>query len=289
MNRIEKLLDRIPTASPERDRTGGKELKRMKVRGWVVSTAALAVLATGASTAALAPERRLAGITVGSKAVLVLRRYGNPSVVSPGLVDQVGSAAAGGGAGGAANPYAPGPGGTPPGASGYPGASSYRPGGGAPGGGYPGASSYRPGGGYPGASRPGEYGSNPGSLPPAGSEGAAGDGGAATDDTGLVTWTYRQFKNGPQLSFRVDEDGRVAEVVARGFRPTPLARTGRGITLGDSYGKVLRVYGFPEDSVAQGDVMTIKYNRAQIGFRFYRLKVVAIAVAMPKRASNAAL
>ena len=256
----------------------------MKFRSWVLTTTALATLATGISTAALAPERRLAGITLGSKGIVALKRYGNPSSVSPGLDDRSGFTTTNAAP---TNPYATGPGGLPPGApggSGYPGG---RPGGsgypsgypGAPGSGYPGA---RPGGsGYPGAP-------TSGSLPPAGVD-AGGGGDTGVDNSGLVTWTYRKFK-GTVVNFRLDEDGKIVEIVASGFRPSPLARTSRGINLGDPYGKVLRVYGFPDESVDQGNVMTIRYTRnGRVAFRFHRLRLVGIAVAQPKRASNAVL
>ncbi len=245
----------------------------------ITTMAALAVLSIGVSSAALGPERALAGVSIGSKGIIVLRRYGNPNIVTPGL-GGAGGGAAGANAGAApdaANPYATGPGGLPPGVS-------------APGGGANPYAAYNPyarsGGGGSGAKFSGgaSYGGGPAATPglaPGGAEATmGGDNAQMADTTGLVTWTYQRMSGNATVNFRLDEDGKVVEVTATGTRPSPLARTARGVNLGDPYGKVLRLYGFPEESTTAGKFVTVKYTKsAHIAFQFYNLKLVRIAVA----------
>lgn len=104
----------------------------------------------------------------------------------------------------------------------------------------------------------------------------------------LVTWTYELKKHKTVLDFRLDEDGRVVEIVATGKRPTALARTAAGVTLGDPYGKVLRLYGPPDSQFQQvvpglGNVTTVSYQKKHsVALQFQNLKVVRIVVAEVK-------
>jgi hypothetical protein len=110
------------------------------------------------------------------------------------------------------------------------------------------------------------------------------------DTTGLTTWTYKKLKGGPRVDFRLDEDGVVVEVVATGLKPASFTRTARGVNLGDPYGKVMRLYGFPEETVQTGNLLTAKYTKdIHCAFQFFKLHLVRIAVAKTKKATNVAL
>ncbi|MGQ9523685.1 MAG: hypothetical protein ACUVTZ_02485 [Armatimonadota bacterium] len=272
----------------------------------VVSAVALAALVVQAGAYAR-PERKLAGITIGSKGLAVLRAYGNPTRVANGLgapptgltagmpgqeqtqtvVSPYSSPAGpyGPGGMGVPNPYAAGP------------AGPYGPGGAA-------RDPYLSRFGPPGVSMPGvgavpNIASGPGALPVPGVEGgeAGGVTGMGTLGTSmdlsiptepLVTWTYELKKQKLVLDFRLDEDGRVVEIVATGKTPSSLARTAAGITLGDPYGKVLRLYGPPDAQFQQvvpglGNVTTVSYQKKHsLAFQLQNLKVVRIVVAEVK-------
>lgn len=141
--------------------------------------------------------------------------------------------------------------------------------------------------------------SGPGALPVPGAEGTEAEGVVGVGTQGslmdlstptepLVTWTYELKKHKAVLDFRLDEDGRVVEIVATGKRPTALARTAAGITLGDPYGKVLRLYGPPDSQFQQvvpglGNVTTVSYQKKHcVAFQLQNLKVVRIVVAEVK-------
>jgi hypothetical protein len=110
------------------------------------------------------------------------------------------------------------------------------------------------------------------------------------DTSGLTTWTYKKLKGGPRVDFRLDEDGVVVEIVATGMKPASFTRTSRGVNLGDPYGKVMRLYGFPEETVQQGNILTAKFAKnTHVAFQFYKLRLVRIAVAKQKKATNAIL
>lgn len=245
-------------------------------------------------------ERRLAGITIGSKGLAVLRAYGNPTRVANGLgapPADVAAAVGQAGAGATASPYGPyGPGAAgpyPPGTSGYSGP--------------PGVSNpymagvmrfMSPGSTMPGVGTVPSITYGPGALPVPGasetaSEGAAGISTEAMTDFSvptepLVTWTYEIPKAKVTLDFRLDEDGRVVEIVATGKQPTSLVKTSVGVTLGDPYGKVLRLYGPPDRQFQQvvpglGAITTVSYHKKYgVAFQLQNMKVVRIVVAEVK-------
>ena len=248
-------------------------------------------------------ERRLAGITIGSKGLAVLRAYGNPTRVANGLgapPADVAAAVGQTGTGTTTSPYGPygpyGPGATgpyPPGTSGYSGP--------------PGVSNpymagvmrfMSPGGTMPGVGTVPNITYGPGALPVPGasdttSEGVAGISEEAMTDFSvptepLVTWTYEIPKAKVTLDFRLDEDGRVVEIVGTGRKPTSLVKTSVGVTLGDPYGKVLRLYGPPDRQFQQvvpglGTVTTVSYHKKYgVAFQLQNMKVVRIVVAEVK-------
>jgi len=242
-------------------------------------------------------ERRLAGIRIGDRGLAVLRAYGSPGAVEfimsggesnrpvPGLRIQPAAGTAGTETAAGTSPQVTTPTSPyspygPPGAPGAPGApSGYGPYG-PPG--VPGnlqTSALNIVNRYLGAAT-GEQ--NPLGLPETTEVGV-------TDATGtyqgvyaeqLVNWVYRpkKFKN-TLLEFRLDEDGYVTEICASSTTPSNFIRTSRGITFGDTYAKVLRLYGFPESHKTQGDFVTVSYRESRhVAFQFYKLKVVRIIV-----------
>jgi len=96
----------------------------------------------------------------------------------------------------------------------------------------------------------------------------------------LVNWVYKPAKlKNTTLEFRLDEDGYVVEICASSNRPSSVIRTSRGVTFGDTYAKVLRLYGFPESHKTQGDVVTASYRESKhVAFQFYKMKLVRIIV-----------
>lgn len=261
-------------------------------------TTVLAVLALAAvSGAAYAQkfERRLAGIRIGDRGLDVLRAYGSPSQVGfvlsggesnlpvPGVrMPVAGEASAEGTA------TAPGvqPTAVPYGAPGTPGAYT------GPTGPYGPYGPYGPGG-APGNLQTSALGivnrylgAVTGEQNPLGlSEGtpgtAAGDTTTALDvREQLVNWVYRPAKlKNTILEFRLDEDGYVVEICASSSRPSNVIRTSRGVTFGDTYAKVLRLYGFPESHKTQGDIVTVSYRESKhVAFQFYKMKLVRIIV-----------
>jgi hypothetical protein len=62
------------------------------------------------------------------------------------------------------------------------------------------------------------------------------------------------------------------------------------VNLGDPYGKVMRLYGFPDETVQTGNILTAKFTKTtHCAFQFYKLRLVRIAVAKQKKATNVAL
>ncbi|MGQ9523996.1 MAG: hypothetical protein ACUVTZ_04055 [Armatimonadota bacterium] len=264
-------------------------MRRLMARAALAATA-LVLFSSGAYAQKF--ERRLAGIRIGDRGLDVLRAYGSPSQVGfvmsggesnipvPGVrMPVLGETTAEGtpaapGAQPTAVPYgAPG---TMPG--GYP--SPYGP--------YPPSPSGAPGNLQTSAANIlNRYlGAVTGEQNPLGlSETTPGMTEDVTTPQGayveqLVNWVYRpaKFKN-TVLEFRLDEDGYVVEICASSNRPSSVIRTSRGITFGDTYAKVLRLYGFPESHKTQGDVVTVSYRESKhVAFQFYKMKVVRIIV-----------
>jgi hypothetical protein len=255
---------------------------------WAIIAATLTSMSANAAFAALPVERAMAGVSVGSKGIVVLRKYGNPTDVTPGLgallppntVATTGPNAAPAtapgippGAGGPYNPYAMGPGGLPPGIPPVGGTNQLQ----------QGLSNL--------ANTYNSYlNEDSGSLSPAGADTSATGMDETGLNSGLTTWTYEKLRKGPRIDFRLDEDGSVVEMCAFGTKPSPLTRTARGVNLGDPYGKVMRMYGFPDQSVQQGDILTVSFAKsAHIAFQFYKLKLVRIDIAKQKKAQTITL
>ncbi|MGQ9487280.1 MAG: hypothetical protein ACUVSE_05905 [Armatimonadota bacterium] len=80
--------------------------------------------------------------------------------------------------------------------------------------------------------------------------------------------------------FLVNKDGYVVQAKAIGYEDkSGLARTSRGIKLGDTYQKVVATYGWPKEHQNMGTTLYVRYPDHHVGFQFYDNKVVSIIVA----------
>lgn len=80
--------------------------------------------------------------------------------------------------------------------------------------------------------------------------------------------------------FLVNKDGYVVQAKAIGYEDkSGLARTSRGIKLGDTYQKVVAAYGWPKEHQNMGATLYIRYPDHHVGFQLYDNKVVSIIVA----------
>ncbi|MCW5934137.1 MAG: hypothetical protein KIT45_07535 [Fimbriimonadia bacterium] len=205
-----------------------------------LACAAAVTMVMGAGFAQQAqPEMRLLGLRLFSPVVSVLKAFGNPTEITPQTV-------AIGGAGGGMPGGAPGLGGAPMGG---------------------------PMGGPMGA--PGGLGG-----PMGGDMGGGGGLGGGSGTTSIETETlYRyQVKGGYNYLFLANKDGRIIQMMAYGLKPNPRVRTTKGITLGDSYKKVVTAYGYPTEHEYQGNVYAIRYNRRNVAFILDSKKHTVIAV-----------
>lgn len=115
-------------------------------------------------------------------------------------------------------------------------------------------------------------GMNPFGAPQQGSQ---AQGGAVGRE---ITWIYRFDKN-KTLEFIIDPEGRVLQIAAYGVEWSGI-RTAKGITLGDSYKKIILSYGFPESHDKTGLEMVTKYaNSDRVAFTLVGNQVVGITIA----------
>lgn len=209
------------------------------------------------------PEDSLAGIRLARPAREILVKWGNPSRITVGTVASEGATEG-------AAPTMPGPPYIPPG-SGLRGqvsdlastlSSMY---GAAPP--TPGEMPFLPG-----------YGSPLGNLPPAGEPGAAtGTTSVLTEEE--VTWTY-DLPNGITLEFVITE-GIITQITVGGVGPWSLSRTRTGLQLGDTYKLVLWVCGYPERQSYVGRFLRVSYvNSNRALFTFLNNRLVGITIAM---------
>lgn len=145
-----------------------------------------------------------------------------------------------------------------------------------------------------GMPRPG-MGMAPGTPPMYGAPGMAGmtgtPGGVGLPSVGLrttpggmmveqeTTLIYER-PGGVIYEFLVNKDGLVVQAKAIGYEDkSGLARTARGIRLGDSYQKVVAAYGWPREHQNLGATLYVSYPNHHVAFQFYDNKVVSIIVA----------
>lgn len=222
---------------------------------------ALVPLAVGSALYAAGPERELAGITLGRPAVLVLKKYGNPSQVIVGSVTrQVSGQEAVTGAG----PE-----------SGMPTRSIPMPGG--LGGGSLGLPDIFRSGALPGVT--------PGSVPTGPmAPGYAPTGtttGKETEAEQMVTWRYA-FPTGITVDFAITAGGSVTRIEVSGLVQWASSKTSRGIKLGSTYKDVLFKYGYPESQEQVGNFLRAYYlNKYHVIFTFLGKNLVGITAALP--------
>jgi len=205
------------------------------------------------------PEMSLLGIRLLNPVTRVFDIYGNPFQILPQTVQtQRGSLFGGGGGaggGGGGSPLLGGPSG---------------------GGGMSGDSGSLP-------PPPGMGGSSGGGMMGGGGGGGMPGPGGTENQFGVETETlYRyQVKGGYTYVFLANKDGRVIQTTAYGLKPSPNIRTKRGITLGDTYKKVVKAYGYPTEHEYSGLVYALRYNKLNVAFILDSKKhtVIAIAVA----------
>jgi hypothetical protein len=87
-------------------------------------------------------------------------------------------------------------------------------------------------------------------------------------------------KKGSTYSFIINDKGRVVQIGSIAERDAA-TKTRKGITLGSTYGEVLKVYGYPEMHEFQGStIMLLKYLKKQhVAFQLFNQKVVGITIA----------
>ncbi|MER3474967.1 MAG: hypothetical protein C4335_13295 [Armatimonadota bacterium] len=202
-------------------------------------------------------ERQFLGIRMLSKVQTVLARFGNPTQVTVG---QVAYNLPGAQAGMAGGPMMGAPTTGTPGLPGLPGGI------GAP---------ARPG--MPGMPGYGAMGGAPAGL-------GLPSVGLRTTPGGMLyeqeTTLIYERPGGVIYEFLINKDGYVVQAKAIGYEDkSGLARTSRGIKLGDTYQKVVAVYGWPKEHQNMGATLYVRYPNHHVGFQFYDNKVVSIIVA----------
>ncbi len=94
-----------------------------------------------------------------------------------------------------------------------------------------------------------------------------------------VTWIYQFVKN-KTLEFIINPEGYVIQIAAYGVE-WPSMRTSKGVTLGDTYKKVILSYGYPESHEKAGIELIARYaERHRAAFTFVGNQVVGITVAL---------
>jgi len=201
------------------------------------------------STGAMALERQLAGVSLGARVNVVLKKYGNPTRIFIGSAGGSGAAPMGGVS---ATPAAPGEPNVMRDLSPFAGLGA-----GLGPGALPGLSSV---GGMPGTMGP---------MPI--SPGGTGVQQPATDE---VRWTYELPKNGPTIEFIVD-DGLVSQITVSGSKPWAPAKTAKGVIIGDNYKKALLTYGYPDKQEYVGRYLRVGYlQRSNIMFTLRDSKTI---------------
>lgn len=208
-------------------------------------------LVLSVSVSAMALERQLAGVSLGSGVKTVLNKYGTPTRIVIGSSQQ--TAAPSGVPGMAPTPTMGGEMGGMRDLSPFAGLGA-----GLGPGALPGLSSV---GGPPGS------GLSPMPVGPGGS----GEQQPASDE---IRWTYDLPKNGPTVEFIVD-DGLVSQITVTASKAWAPAKTTKGVKIGDDYKTVLLKYGYPDKQEYVGRYLRVGYlQRSNIMFTLRDSKTV---------------
>jgi hypothetical protein len=114
---------------------------------------------------------------------------------------------------------------------------------------------------------------------PSGGGGMPNPGGTDAQFGSETETLYRyQVKGGYTYQFLANKDGRVIQINAYGLKPNPRVRTKRGITLGDTYKKVVKAYGYPTEHEYSGLVYALRYNKLNVAFILDAKKHTVIAI-----------
>ena len=288
----------------------------MRRRSFWASGAMLAVCISAATPSALAqsptkrPEVGLLGVPLLSTFRTVLKKFGQPNIIQPGIpnasaipappVSQSGSTngrRTGSLPGLPGMPGMPGmPGGYGKGMPGMPGMMG--PGAGmtgAPGMMGPPGMTGAPGmygkGGPMGPGGPGMMGpGGPGMMGPGGPGMMGGRGGYSgmggmlnTEEApNLTTWWYNFPQQGIHYSFLFNQQGRVIQIQAYGDKPQPHMvnpRTAEGITFGSTLGTVVKRYGWSNSGTNNGSYVQLEYGlHNRIAFQLSDNHVVGIVL-----------
>lgn len=210
---------------------------------WQSTLSVISLVGVFGTVHAQGPEISLLGVRLMNPITRAFDTYGNPFEITPQAVQTRTSSLLGGGQEGGGMMSSPGRGG---GMMGSPGGMGAPPGMGGEGGGMMGG----------------------------------GPGGGTDSQVRVETETlYRyQVKGGYNYLFLANKDGRVIQISAYGLKPNPNIRTKRGITLGDSYKKVVKAYGYPSEHEYAGLVYAVRYNKLNVAFILDAKKHTVIAI-----------
>ena len=200
------------------------------------------------ATQALAVESGLAGVRIGESALQLLTKptFGPPAYIGPIGLSVSREAAA-------PSPFAAA---VPVPTSYSPGAATYRAG--TPAGAYsPAATRAAPAYGAPG------LGAAPAQPPPL---------------EPVMVWLYRRMPN-TLILVELHAEGKVTGVIVDGTSSLA-AETARGVRLGASYEAILAAYGYPDQTVNEGQNLILRYLYDGLTFRLSNMRLAAIRLSV---------
>jgi hypothetical protein len=90
----------------------------------------------------------------------------------------------------------------------------------------------------------------------------------------VMLWLYKR-QSSTLLGIELSANGVVTGVIVDGSSPSA-AETARGIRPGASYEQVLAAYGYPSETVNEGQTLILKYLYDGLTFRLSNMRVVAM-------------
>jgi hypothetical protein len=99
-------------------------------------------------------------------------------------------------------------------------------------------------------------------------------------------WLYRR-PGGVYIMAEMNADGKVSSVTVQG-KAYAGSQTARGVRLGDSYSRVLSLYGYPDNTQNEGAHFVLRYYDHGLTFRLYQMKVAIIVLTSQPMAGPAA-
>jgi hypothetical protein len=91
-----------------------------------------------------------------------------------------------------------------------------------------------------------------------------------------VLWLYRR-PGGVFILVEMNADGKIYGVTVQG-RAYGGAQTARGVRLGDSYTRILSLYGYPDSNQNEGAHFVLRYYDHGLVFRLYQMRVAVITL-----------